>query len=78
MSNQATIQKTDMGWIIEIPDEFADAIGIEKESLGLLQYKDGQIKVEILSPPSLQLKKSSARIGEKYKDAFAEMKRLGD
>ncbi len=78
MSNQTTKQKTDKGWIIEIPDEFADAIGVEKESLGLLQYKDGKIEVEILPPPSLQIKETSARIGEKYKDVFAEMKRLGD
>jgi hypothetical protein len=77
-SNQATIQKTDKGWIIEIPDEFAENIGIEKKSIGLLSYKDGQIKVEILPPPTVDLEKSVDRILDKYQDAFAEMKRLGD
>ena len=67
-----------MGWIIEIPDEFADAIGVEKKSIGLLGYKDGKVEVEILPPPTVDLEKSIDRILDKYQDAFAEMKRLGD
>ncbi len=78
MSKQPTIQKTDKGWIIELPDEFADEIGVEKNSIGLLGCKDGKIEVEILPPPSAELEKSVDRIFDKYKDAFAEMKRLGD
>ncbi len=73
-----TIKQTEMGWIIEIPDDFAESVGIEKESIGLLQYKNGKIEVEILPPPSAELEKSVDRIFDKYKDAFAEMKRLGD
>lgn len=78
MSNQATFQKSEQGWIIEIPDEFAENIGIEKNSIGLLGYKDGKIVVEILPPPSEKIKDISNRLGEKYKDFFAEMKRIGD
>ena len=78
MSNQATIQKTDKGWIIEIPDEFADEFGVEKKSIGLLGYKEGKIEVEVLPPPTAQLENSVDRILDKYQDAFAEMKRLGD
>lgn len=73
-----TIKQTEMGWIIEIPDDFAESVGIEKESIGLLQYKNGKIEVEILPPPSPKIKEISERLGEKYKDFFAEMKRLGD
>ena len=78
MSNQATIQKTDKGWIIEIPDEFADEFGVKKKSIGLLGYKEGKIEVEVLPPPTAELEKSVDRILDKYQDAFAEMKRLGD
>ncbi len=78
MSEQAVIEKTGRGWIIELPDEFAESIGIEKNSLGLLEYKKGKVEIEILPPPSAELEKSVDRILDKYADAFEEMKRLGD
>ncbi len=78
MSEQAVIEKTGRGWIIELPDEFAESIGIEKNSLGLLEYKKGKVEIEILPPPSAEIKEISERLGEKYKDYFTEMKRLGD
>ena len=78
MSNQTTIQKSDKGWIIELPDEFTETIGIEKHSIGLLGYKDGKIEVEVLPPSSLEIKEISERLGNKYKEYFEEMKRLGD
>ena len=78
MNNQMIIQKSAKGWILELPDEFAESIGVEKNSIGLLGYKDGKIEVEILPPPSPELEKSIDRIFDKYKDAFEEMKRLGD
>lgn len=65
MSEQAVIKKTEQGWIIELPDEFVENIGVEKHSIGLLGYKDGKIEVEILPPPSLELKKSVTRLAEK-------------
>jgi hypothetical protein len=77
MSEQAIIQKSEIGWIIEIPDEFAEKVGIEKNSIGLLGCRDGKIEVEILPPGSAELEKSVDRILVKYKDAFEEMKRLG-
>lgn len=78
MNNQITIQKSDKGWIIELPDEFAESIGVKKNSIGLLGYKNGKIEVEVLPPPSPELEKSVDRIFNKYRDAFEEMKRLGD
>ncbi|MDQ3132761.1 MAG: hypothetical protein M3Q99_18580 [Acidobacteriota bacterium] len=78
MNNQTVIQKSEKGWIIELPDEFAESIGVEKNSIGLLGYKDGKIEVEIFPPPSPELEKSIDRILDKYKEAFEEMKRLGD
>lgn len=78
MNEQAVIEKTQRGWIIEFPDEFAESIGVEKNSIGLLGYKNGKIEVEVLPPPSEEIKEISERLGEKYKEFFAEMKRLGD
>lgn len=73
-----TLQKSQRGWIIELPPEFTSEIGIAENSIGILQVSDGKIEVEVLPPPSLELETAIDRIHEKYKDAFAEMKRIGD
>jgi hypothetical protein len=78
MSITTTPQKTDLGWVIEVPYEMAQALGVAEGSLAVLHAKDGSIEVEILPPPSPELEESARRIYEKYKDAFEEMKRLGD
>lgn len=78
MSDQTIIEKNEQGWIIEFPDEFAESIGIEKNSIGLLEYKNGRIEVEVLPPPSPEIQEISEHLGKKYKDFFSEMKRLGD
>ena len=70
--------KTEQGWVVDIPSEIADSLGVAEGSIVTLQAKDGNLEVEILPPPSPELVKSSRRIFEKYKDAFAEMKGLGD
>jgi hypothetical protein len=77
MSITTTPQKTNLGWVIEVPYEMAQALGVAEGSLAVLHAKDGSIEVEIL-PPSPELEESALRIYEKYKDAFEEMKRLGD
>ena len=73
-----TLQKSDKGWIIELPDDFAEEIGVEKGSIAVLYGGNGKIESEIIKPPSPELERAVERIHEKYKDAFAEMKRLGD
>jgi len=78
MSNVLTPQKTEQGWIIEIPDEIARATDAPNGSLGLLYVRDGKIEVEILPPPSPGLDESVNRIHAKFKDAFEEMRRRGD
>ena len=76
--NQIKIQKSTHGWIIELPDDFAKDIGVEKGSIAVLYGNNGKVETEIISPPTPELEKSVNRIYDKYKDAFAEMKRLGD
>lgn len=73
-----TLQKSEKGWIIELPQDFTAEIGVAQNSIGILQVADGKIEVEIFPPPSPKLEKAVDRIHEKYKDAFAEMKRIGD
>ncbi len=73
-----TIQKSDKGWIIELPDDFTQDIGVEKGSIAVLYGSNGKVETEIIPPPSKKLRDISKRISAKYKDAFEEMKRLGD
>ncbi len=78
MSSINTPTKTEQGWVVDIPSEIVASLGVAEGSLVVLQAKEGKLEYEILPPPSPELIKSSRRIFEKYKDAFAEMKRLGD
>lgn len=78
MSISLTPEKTDRGWVIEIPSEMAQAMGVAEGSLAVLHTRNGTFEVEVLPPPSPELERSVERIHEKYQDAFAEMKRLGD
>ncbi|MCI0487319.1 MAG: hypothetical protein L0229_12055 [Blastocatellia bacterium] len=78
MSGLLTPQKTDRGWIVEVPPEMAETLGVAEGSLVALYAKEGTIEVEILPPPSPELKERVRQIHEKFKEAFEEMKRLGD
>jgi hypothetical protein len=73
-----TPQKTDLGWVVEIPPEIARALGVAEGSLAVLHPQDGSLEIEILPPPSPEIKESVRRISEKYKETFEELKRLGD
>jgi hypothetical protein len=78
MSSTLTPRKTDLGWAAELPPEIAQALGIAEGSLVVFYRKDGKLEVEILPPPSPELKDSVRRIYEQFKEAFDEMKRRGD
>jgi 3-deoxy-D-arabino-heptulosonate 7-phosphate (DAHP) synthase len=71
-------QKTDLGWIIEIPTEMAQSMEVEEGSIAILHAKAGTIEVEVIPPPSKELDRSVNRILGKYSEAFEEMHRLGD
>jgi len=70
--------KTDLGWIVEMPHDMAQAVGVADGSVVVLHTKAGSIEVEILPPPTAELKEAARRINEKHGAAFEEMKRLGD
>lgn len=78
MSGLLVPQQTDLGWIVEIPNEMAHALGISEGSIAILYGKDGAIGVEILPPPSPELLEEARETYAELKETFAEMKRLGD
>lgn len=71
-------QKTDLGWVVDVPKEIAYALGIAEGSIALLHVKEGRLELEMLPPPSKELVESVRQTYEQFKDAFDEMKRLGD
>jgi hypothetical protein len=75
--SEITIQKSDKGWIVALPDDFSQEIGVEKGSIAVLRGNEGKIEAEIIAP-SPEIEKSIDRIYSKWKDAFTEMKRIGD
>jgi len=78
MNEILTPKKTDLGWVIQVPPEMAQGMGVAEGSLAVLHPKPSGLDVEILPPPSQELKESVRRVHDKYREAFEEMKRLGD
>ena len=48
MSSVLIPQKTQQGWVIKMPPEMAQALGVAEGSRVILYGKDGQIEVEVL------------------------------
>ena len=78
MSGILSPQKTQMGWVLEIPPEMAAALGVQAGSLAVLYPKEGILEAEILPPPSVELQADFERLYEKYRETFEELKRVGD
>jgi hypothetical protein len=78
MSGVLTFQKSERGWTAEMPPEMARAAGVVEGSYFLVYFSNGEIHTEILPPAN---EETIRRVNEsvlKFKDAFEEMKRLGD
>jgi len=78
VSASITPRKTDLGWVIELPAEIAQAMSVAEGSLAVLHVKKGKLDIEVLPPISSELKAAVRRISNKHKETFEEMKRLGD
>lgn len=78
MGNINAPQKTDRGWVVHIPPEVAQAIGVAEGSLALLHTEGGHLGFEILPPLSPELSALVKETYEESRDALEEMKRLGD
>ncbi len=78
MSKSLTPVEADNGWVISMTPEMARLAGVAEGSQIVFYISEGTVAAEILPPLSEELRDSARRIAEKFKDAFAEMKRLGD
>jgi hypothetical protein len=78
MSDVLSPEKTGRGWIMDIPPEMAKALGVEEGSVIVLYPREGRMRYEILPPLAPDMQASVLQTCEEFKEAFAEMKRLGD
>lgn len=78
MSGTTIPEKTELGWVVDVPNEIARALSLAEGSIAILHVKDGHLEVEMLPPASRALKESVRDTYDRFKDAFDEMKRLGD
>ena len=78
MSKMPTPEKTDQGWIVEVPPDMVKALSVAEGSVVVIYAKDGSIEAELLPPASPELKERVRRVHEKFKETFEEMEKLGD
>jgi hypothetical protein len=78
MSSPTIPQKTVLGWVVDVPNEIAQELGVPEGSIAIIHAKDGRLELEILPPPPNELTESVRLTYEQFKEAFDEMKRLGD
>lgn len=78
MSDVLSPEKAGRGWIVDIPPEMAEALGVEEGSVIVLYPREGAMSYEILPPLPPDMKASVLETCERFEGAFAEMKRLGD
>jgi hypothetical protein len=78
MSELLTPQKTERGWIIALTPEMAHEAGVAEGSYLVFYLNEGQVSAEIFPPATDEMKRSVHESIDKFRDAFAEMKRLGD
>ena len=72
------VSAAEPSWVIQIPSDMAQIMGIEVGSLGVLHPKSGGADIEILPPIPPELKEEARDTFEELKEYFAEMKRIGD
>lgn len=78
MSSVLIPKKTEQGWIIEMPPEMANAVGVAEGSYVVMYVREGSLETEILPPLSPEMKDIAQYVIEKNQGLFEELKRLGD
>lgn len=73
-----TFTKIEQGWALQMLPEMAAAADVVEGSVILLHVLPGKIEAEILPPPSEETKRHVQESIDKFGEAFAAMKRLGD
>lgn len=78
MSAVLTPRQTEQGWVVDLSPEMAQSIGVAEGSKILLTACEGRVGAEILPPLAPDLQAFMRGFCEKNKEAFEELKRLGD
>ena len=73
-----TPTRSECGWVIVMTAEMSQQAGVAENSLIVLHLGDGKVVAEILPPATPEMKQSVGQISEKFREAFEEMKRIGD
>ncbi len=76
--NSLIPRQSERGWVIDMTPEMARAANVAEGSYVVLYLSDGNVTAEVLPPATEEMKQSVQRSIDKFGDAFAEMKRLGD
>lgn len=78
MPKSLTPTEDESGWVITMTPEMARLAGVVEGSQIIFYVSQGNVSAEILPPAPPELDEFAQRIAEKHRDAFTEMKRLGD
>ena len=73
-----TPRKTGQGWVIDIPSDVIQIMGLDEGSIGLLHPRPGGLEVEILPPLSPEQVAEFEAIFEESEALFRELQRRGD
>jgi len=73
-----TPKKSELGWVVEMPPEMADAVGVAEGSYVALYISEGSVTAEVLPAATEEVKQYVCQVVEEDADFLAEMKRLGD
>ena len=78
MNELLTPIKSERGWVIQMSSEMAHEARVAEGSYLVIYLRENGISTEILPPATDEINASVERSIEKFGDAFAEMKRVGD
>ena len=76
--NSLIPRRSERGWVIDMTPEMARAANVAEGSYIVLYLSDGNVTAEVLPPATEEIKESVQRSIDKFGDAFALWKRLGD
>ncbi len=78
MIGSPAFNKSEQGWTLPMLPEMAAAVGVAEGSIIVLHLQPGKVEVEILPPPTEEMKRAGQESIDKFGAAFEEMKRRGD
>ncbi|HZF37255.1 MAG TPA: hypothetical protein VE715_00395 [Blastocatellia bacterium] len=73
MIGSTEFNKIDQGWALPMLPEMAAAAGVAAGSILVLHVQPGKVEVEILPPPTEEMKQAVQESIDKFGEAFEEM-----